>query len=106
VGDSRRTLSWRVGAMSLWLWVLRDTGSGMARSCVSSLFSVESEHGSHVGPDEMYSPLSFSPSVEISRDKTDAKDARLLRLVQNMAGCCCVYVPVVGLDAQIVSARG
>ena len=106
VGDRRRTLSWRVGAILFWLLVLRDVGSGMARSWVSSLFSVESEHGSHVGQDEMYSPLIFSPSFEISRGKTDAKDARLLRLVQNMAGCCCVYVPVVGFDAQIVSTRG
>jgi hypothetical protein len=58
----------------------------MARSWVSSLFSVESEHGRRVGPDEMYSPLSFNPSVEISRGNTDAKDARLLSLVQNMMG--------------------
>ena len=58
----------------------------MARSWVSSLFSVENEHVSRVDLDEMYSPLSFNPSVEINRGSTDAKDARLLRLVQNMMG--------------------
>ena len=87
VGDSRRALSWRVGATLLWLLALRVLDSGMARSWVSSLFSVESEHGKGIHRD-MYSPLSFNPSVKISKGSTDANDTRLLRLVQNMIQCC------------------
>lgn len=43
VGDSRRTLSWRVGVVLLWPVLLDCVGSGIARSCVSSLVSIRSE---------------------------------------------------------------